>query len=189
MRPIDSVTSPTSFESVWSTHLERKKYLFGCKKVIAIPLTALIVLLSLSAAGFALGRQTDNTNYPFVDDPQVIGKWQAVDFVTNPASFNPDQKSWQGKLYLTEMVFIKGGQMLLAVQNGNGNLAPAATTWSKGIVINKQEQTASQYEIAGIDGSTYMFFEWKNGSYTIWHMKPKYYVLKKLTAWTMQIHR
>ncbi len=182
MRPIDSVAPSTSFESVWGTHLKRKKYLFRCKKVVAIPLVALLALLSLSAAGFVLARQTDNTNYPFVDDPQAIGRWQAVDFVTNPADFNPDQKSWQGELYLTQMAFIKGGKMLLAVQNGNGNLAPAAATWTKGIVLNKQEQTASKYEIAGIDGSTYMFFEWKSGDYTFWHMKPKYYVLKKVDS-------
>ena len=44
-----------------------------------------------------------------------------------------------------------------------------------------KDQFLQQYEylIKEIAGSKYMFFEWKSGDYTIRHMKPKYYVLKK----------
>jgi hypothetical protein len=36
-----------------------------------------------------------------------------------------------------------------------------------------------------MEGSTYMFFEWKSGDYTIRHRKPSYYVLKKVSSETV----
>ena len=39
--------------------------------------------------------QTDNIDLPFVNDPQVIGEWESVDFVAKPADFNPDQPKWK----------------------------------------------------------------------------------------------
>jgi bla regulator protein BlaR1 len=52
--------------------------------------------------------------------------------------------------------------------------------WTKGIVVHYGDKTASHYSIVSMNGSEYMFFEWKSGDYVFRHMKPYYYVLKKI---------
>jgi len=110
----------------------------------------------------------DNIDLPFVNDPQVIGDWQSIDFVSSISDFNPDKPSFQEKLYLEGLTFLE-----------NGKLPQPWWTWTKGILIHRGDQTASHYEIRDLKGKTYMFLEWKSGDYTIRHMKPQYYVLKK----------
>ena len=110
----------------------------------------------------------DNINLPFVDDAEVHGTWQSVDFVESPKRFSPGEKSWPGDLFLKELVFLPGGK------SPNGWL-----TWTKGVVLHRGDKTASRYEIVKTGGQKYMFFEWKSGDYTIRHRKPDYYVLKK----------
>ncbi|MHC4426456.1 MAG: M56 family metallopeptidase [Planctomycetota bacterium] len=115
------------------------------------------------------GRIVDKTDYPFVNDQKVIGGWKSVDFVREIDQFDPTAKGWKGDLYLNHLVFEEGG-----------NITGKILTWTKGLVLS--DDTASKYIIKEIGGSTYMFFEWKSGDYTIRHMKPFYYVLKKVSA-------
>jgi len=115
------------------------------------------------------GRIVDKTDYPFVNDPKVIGAWKSVDFVREIHQFNPHKKSWGGDLFLNHLVFEEGGTMPRSGQR-----------WTKDLVLD--DDTASRYIIREIDGSAYMFYEWKSGDYTIRYMKPFYYVLKKVLA-------
>lgn len=115
------------------------------------------------------GHIVDKTDYPFVNDLAVIGGWKSVDFVKNIDDFDPAEKDWKGDLFLNHLVFEEGG--LIA-----GNFL----TWTRGLVLS--DDTASKYTIKEIEGSSYMFFEWKSGDYTIRHMRPHYYVLKKVLA-------
>ena len=118
-----------------------------------------------------LGRYTDNTKYPFIDDPNVIGKWVTVDFVRNPEDFTLGEKHWKWDLWFKGITFFKGGT------------TNWAWNWTKGLLLHTGgDHTASHYIIKTIDGSQYMFFEWKSGDYTILHRKPLYYVLKKETG-------
>jgi len=117
------------------------------------------------------GRIVDKTDYPFVNDPKVIGGWKSVDFVREIDQFNPKEKNWKGDLFLNHLVFEEGG-----------NIAGKILTWTKGLVLS--DDTASKYILREIGGSTYMFFEWKSGDYTIRYMKPFYYVLKKVSSET-----
>ncbi|MHC4215640.1 MAG: M56 family metallopeptidase, partial [Planctomycetota bacterium] len=113
------------------------------------------------------GHIVDKTDYPFVNDSQAIGGWKSVDFVRDIDSFDPTKKTWQGDLYLNNLIFEQGGSIA-------GNIL----TWTKGLVLS--DDTASKYIIREIDGSTYMFFEWKSGDYTVRQMRPQYYVLRKV---------
>jgi hypothetical protein len=115
------------------------------------------------------GRIVDKIDYPFVNDPQVIGTWKSVDFVREMEHFEADKKQWKGDLYLKELIFMP-----------NGKTFKPWWTWTKGLVFHSGSKTASKYHIKEIDGSTYMFFEWKSGDYTIRYMKPFYYVLKRI---------
>jgi len=113
------------------------------------------------------GRIVDKVDYPFVNDPQVIGGWKSVDFVQEIDQFSPKERSWKGDLYLNHLIFKE-----------DGNIAGQILKWTKGLVLS--EKTASKYIIREIGGSAYLFFEWKSGDYTIRHMKPFYYVLRKV---------
>lgn len=115
----------------------------------------------------AIGSR-DNIDLPFVNDPQVIGEWESVDFVTNVSDFNPEQRNWSGDLYLKRLTFLDGGRT-----------PQPWWTWTKGILIHHGDQTASRYEIREIKGENYLFLEWKSGDVTIRGMKPDYYVLRK----------
>ena len=109
----------------------------------------------------------DRIDLPFVNDPQIIGRWKSVDFVKDISQFNPAHPAWKGKLYLKGLTFLE-----------NGKTPQAWWTWTKGVLIHKGDQTASRYEIRQINGTSYLFLEWKSGDVTIAGMKPRYYVLK-----------
>ncbi len=114
-------------------------------------------------------RVVDNIDYPFVDDPQVVGTWKSVDFVDTPEEFEPGEKWWESDgLFLKELVFRPGGQTEDSEQ-----------TWTRGLVLDSGSKTASRYLLRKIGGATYMFFEWKSGDYTIRRRDPSFYVLRK----------
>jgi bla regulator protein blaR1 len=172
-------SSYLSFNTVWSGYCKKPVK----KRLFSIPATIFLILFALVAtgsAGYMISRIIDKTDYPFIDDPLVTGKWEAVDFVKKPEDFLPGQKTWKGDLYLNALVFIKDGKMLGAFNSII--FAHTTCTWTNGLVLNKQEKTASSYKIKDIDGSSYMFIEWKSGDYSFRNMKPKFYVLKKLDS-------
>ena len=94
-----------------------------------------------------------------------------MDFATDMADFNPDKRAWKDKLFFPGLTFQENGKTTL----------PSFTS-TKGMVLNREDKTASRYVIKEINGSQYLFFEWKSGDVTISGMKPCYYVLKKKTA-------
>ncbi len=119
------------------------------------------------AAGSTIVNNRTAGGSPF-DDPAVIGEWKSVDFVREIGDFNPAKKSWQGDLYLKELVFFP-----------NGKTFKPWWTWTKGQVYHSGSKTTARYEIKNIGGQTYMFFEWMSGDVVFRHQKPRYYVLKK----------
>lgn len=130
----------------------------------ACPSSALEIKSSVNAKG----ELEDDLNLPFVNDPAAIGRWESVDFVAEPGDFDPSAKAAKRELFFKELVLLPGGK------------SPSGWwTWTKGAVMHTNDRTASRYEIKKIGGAEYMFFEWKSGDYTIRHMKPQYYVLKK----------
>ena len=170
-----------SFESTWNMHLNNTRKTIKPKKQTVISLVAVIMFFAIGSVAFAgLIRNIDKTEYLFANDPRVIGKWESVDFVEKTDDFVPGKRSMQDNLYLSALAFIKQGKVLMSVENGN--LAISALNWTKDKVLNKQEKTASEYIIKEINGSTYMYFEWKSGDYIFRNMKPSYYVLKKVDS-------
>lgn len=113
-------------------------------------------------------RQVDNIDLPFVDDPAVMGTWKGVDLVETIEQFDPAKKQTEGALSITRMTFYK-----------DGALSQTNWTWTKGVIINHNDQVAGEYLIKEIDGATYLFFELKTGDYVFRRMAPWYYVLKK----------
>ncbi|MDF2987829.1 MAG: blaR [Eubacterium sp.] len=120
----------------------------------------------------------DKIDYPFENNPQMPGSWESIDFVKEIDQFKPDTKSWLDDLYLTNIKIKDNGKLSLTTTKGE--YSGDANFWTKDLIISKPDKTASKCTIKEIDGSTYMFYEWKSGDYSYRGMKPYYYVLKKV---------
>ena len=124
------------------------------------------------------GHLIDKVDYPFENDPEVIGKWVSVDFVNSPSVFNPKRKRWGGNLYLKSIQFFDSGAAYSKFESEkDASGGSASTSWTKGLMLGGNK--ASKYTIKKIEGEKYMFYEWKSGDYTFRHMHPSYYVLKQ----------
>ncbi len=162
-------------DSIRMNQSAKWKYLLWVGLAAVIIISAVILLSMMTSHKVQIlaleqGRIEDKIDYPFVNDPQVIGAWKSVDYVKKEKDFKPGKKSWKGELFLNHLIFEEGG-----------DIAGGLFTWTKGLVLNERSKTASTYEIKEIDGETYLFFQWKSGDYTIRHKTPKYYVLKKVS--------
>lgn len=125
----------------------------------------------------------DKLDYDFVNDEEVLGKWEAVDFVKTENDFEVGKKSWKDDLYLKDLIFLPYGKMAqpIAGNHQSDETTPVEwLTWTKGIVMHKGDKTASAYEIKEINGEKYMFYQWKSGDYIYRGMTPYYYVLKQV---------
>lgn len=113
-------------------------------------------------------RVIDRTDFPFVKDPEVIGKWVSIDYVRNIEDFNPSRQNWRGDSFLKELTFYE-----------NGGTSLSNTTWTEGLVLSHRDKTASRYEIKRLHGREFLFYEWKSGDYSYGRRKPSYYVLER----------
>lgn len=123
----------------------------------------------------------DRLDYEFINDEEVLGKWEVVDFVQKEEDFQPEARSWKGDLYLKNMVFLEDGKMAQPLCDGtkSDGVTPVKwLTWTKGIVMHAGDKTASEYKIKEINGQKYMIYQWKSGDYIFRGETPWYYVLK-----------
>jgi len=119
----------------------------------------------------------DNTNIPFIEDANILGFWESVDFVRDFGEFKLNKKHWKNKLFLKSYTFNPNG-VLLVEFNERDDIQKI--NWSKNVVINKNDSTASEYIIKKIDGEKIMFVEWKSGDYVYGGQIFGYYVLKQI---------
>lgn len=178
-KSLHNSTSSISFEELWDMHSSKGRNRSKYRKAALIPLIVVFTLFACFSIGYGYSRLVDNTNLLFIDDPEIIGTWETVDFVENIKDFTPEKHFFYAELFhLNKLVFNKNGKMLVRIENSN--IDYSAWTWTKGVIIDEVDKTASKYEIKEIDGSKYMFMEWKSGDYIYRFKKPEYYVLKKM---------
>ncbi len=105
----------------------------------------------------------------FVGDSILPGKWQTVDFVKEIEQFTPGKRHWQEDLFLKDIEFYPNGR------------TSGPWVWTSGKIIHRGDKTESLYSIRKLGDDFYLFFPLMNGDVTIRGMKPRYYVLKKIT--------
>jgi serine/threonine protein kinase len=141
----------------------------GVWQAFVFGMLALGVISFTTASLVLCARNVDNVNLPFVDDPQAIGQWTSVDFVGVPEDFKPGSRFCQFDLPVFQKFTVLPG----------GRTSYRWLTWTRGVIINPGERTAASYEIRSIGGTNFMFVEWKNGDYILFHSKPGLYVLRR----------
>ena len=166
--------------SITSKKQTRKKLLI----VTSITLFFIVAIITIPVTILEGNRKIDNLNLDFVYDSEVVGKWTIVDFVSSPQKFNPDKQRGNAGSPIKDMTFLEDGQLKETFASKKNSQNKDALTpwlsWTKGYVINKGgDHTLSKYSISEINGSKYMFFEWKNGDYLYFNPQPQYYVLKE----------
>lgn len=117
----------------------------------------------------------DNIDMPFVNDDKVIGKWVSAGFGGKEfaENFSPDQKC--DGLYLKSIEFFADGKL---TQNYMDDVWH--DKWTKDFVLNLHRTTAAAYTIREINGSDYLFMEWKMGNYIYGGFDPDYYVFARV---------
>jgi hypothetical protein len=119
-------------------------------------------------------RVADHPDMTFVNDAAVIGTWEVVDFVDDPAGYNPSSpQSPQSNLW-AGLRFEANGVLH---QKYSSTDWQQVGSWTKGIL--QTGDTAPTYEIKTYEEGTYIFVQWKSRDYTIRATKPCYYVFKK----------
>jgi hypothetical protein len=151
--------------------------------VVSATLLAVAILIAVPITILEKNRTLDNINLLFENDPDLLGRWVSVDYVNSPEQFIPGKPSWKSPLFLEEMTFLEDGKMKMIVDNAEGrrnaDFPRPWLSWTKGIVMHKGgDHTASKYILKKINGSKYLFFEWKSGDTFYFHVQPHYYVLK-----------
>lgn len=122
-------------------------------------------------------RRCDNIDYPFVNDENVLGKWKVRDFVIHKEDFDPDKQNWKREdLFVLGAEFRENGVHISTTQNGTNSVT---CVWTKGLVLNRREKTASAYEIKTIGGTEYLFREWKPGDYSFGGGRVYFYVFTR----------
>ncbi len=124
-------------------------------------------------------KHKDNTNIEFREDKEVVGIWQAIDFVNNPNSFNPDKlQSTKESLALDKLIFEPKEEVHIRYQD---NDYMRDSKYTKNYIVNLMlPDTLAKYEIQTINNKKYLIVEWKSGDYVFGGIINGYYVLEKM---------
>lgn len=115
----------------------------------------------------------DNIDLPFVMDENILGLWNAVDYVSRIDDFSPFKQETP-ELWLKSVMFKSDGSAVRAYGDENWN-----DFWTKGFLIDKKKNVASAYKIMHIENRDYLFMEWKMGNYVFRGFAPKFYVFTR----------
>lgn len=118
----------------------------------------------------------DNINIPFVKDDRAVGFWEQVDYVHDLKDFVAGEQNWKGEKVLKSYALAPNGSAVLTFLNKNS----VTIKWSKGVIINPNICTVSEYNIQTINGEDYMFVEWKSGDYIYGGKVFGHYVFKRI---------
>ena len=120
-------------------------------------------------------RIRDNTDYPFITDDNVIGKWTVRDIVRKAEDFDAAKQSYSKEnLFFLSVEFLADGKCIHTTKQQESCLK-----WTKGLILNKASETTPAYEIKTIDGKDYLFVEWKSGDYQFGGRKPAWYIFTR----------
>lgn len=120
-------------------------------------------------------KKQDEVEIPFVLDKKAVGFWKAVDFISiknkKDYKFNGEKDK-----FVKQLILNPDGKAVIEYENEKfGKI-----DWSKGVIINKTNKTASKYEIRKIENEEFMFMEWKSGDYIFGGFVEGCYVFRKI---------
>ncbi len=141
--------------------------------------TTILVLRQLDNVGYLVDAisKKDEIDLPFVDDREVIGRWEVRDFCRSMEEFDPANKP-RDRLFFKNIEFKARGEVI-STYGDKTIYGEHMQTWTKGYVLRKWNQTACAYKICKIHDDEYLFVEWKSGDYIYGNLDPQYYVFTR----------
>ena len=124
--------------------------------------------------------RTDDTDMPFADDPAVIGKWKAWNFIRRKEDFSAEGDP-EGYFYWKSVEFFPGGHVT-SVYEDDYIEGDDRQTWTKRYLLRKFNDSACEYEIRTVDGVDYLIVEWKSGDWRFGGYDTNYYIFKREDA-------
>ncbi len=123
-------------------------------------------------------KHKDDTNIEFVEDKEVVGVWNSIDFVNNPNSFNPEElQSPKENLSLDKIIFESSGEVHIRYKENN---YMRDSKYTKGYIVNLiLPDTLCKYDFQTFNNKKYLVVEWKSGDYVFGKVVNGYYVLEK----------
>jgi hypothetical protein len=112
-------------------------------------------------------------------DSYMTGTWQVVNYWDDPDTFNGETGT---NLFWTSVIFQNGtAQEIFGAGSVNGKWTSNNDTTHTGIVFKHSGdgKAAEEYLVRNVDGTAYLFIQWKSGDYSARGMKPRYYVFTK----------
>jgi len=141
-----------------------------------------IILNAIVASDYYKVKYTDKIDFPFVEDKEVIGRWEKVGFIHPKLEFDP-QNPKMGNQEKGYIEFYEGGQLdrkrldesklqkLISNIIILDDLWKWNVLWTKGLVVDTFFRSASRYTIKEKDGAIYLFLQHKEGNYSIYGQK------------------
>lgn len=119
--------------------------------------TVEIKLSVVKLGDYDIGRN-EELNLPFVDDEQVVGRWERFDCLPCREMFHPQkQKAAVAEEPVRELYFLPGGERYWCFG------------WTKGVLYSSfgypRQTNRNKYTIQEMDGETFLFVELKGRNY------------------------
>lgn len=119
-------------------------------------------------------KKKDNTKLPFVEDKQLKGCWQTVDFVNKIENFIPNKKTWPGELFLEKIIVPPDNECIATFKDNTSK----SIRYTKNTIINLCiENTTSSYVYIK---ENCIAVEWKSNDYVYGRMINGYYILTRI---------
>ncbi|MGW8440217.1 hypothetical protein ACWGXJ_04315 [Paenibacillus sp. S33] len=156
--------------------IENKTYMFLV--IIEDEKSYINVLKKVSSKKFIINEigRRDNIDLPFILDEKILGQWKSIGFVNNIDDFT-------GPVFSHEDLWLKS---ICFYEDGKADRLYSDETWSdmwtKGFLLDRKKSTASAYEIRIINGTEYLFIQWKMGNYVYGGVDPSYYVFIRVCS-------
>ena len=102
--------------------------------------------------------------YKFVSDPNIIGKWEAVDYIFDHTDWVYNKKNNTDNLFQKRIDVRSEGTYICYSQNTPGGFA---WRWTYGQVVGNEGNYyfVNRYYLYDIGGEDFLFVEFKNGNY------------------------
>ncbi len=168
-----------------------KRRIITWKKIaIAVPLILIALVWAWDRGLIPLGSYNGPRTYvipemvnapwdlPFTADPELVGKWESVDFVDGISQFIPGRPWFDDELWLKDLTFRADGTSAATQKNRKPGVRMFA--WTKGWIMDRSNKIQAQYVIKELGGRTYLFYPWLSGDVSRRYTPPRYYVMKKV---------
>ncbi len=130
----------------------------------------------------------DRTDLPLRPDPRVLGRWEGVDFLQDPAAFDPHAPQTDSNgLWIVGLTFT-AQNICIRHLSMSDRLSDQALTYTRtaegkdgcdGVILRPGDGVAEAYFIRSVEDRDYLFVQHKSGDYCYGGQTPAWYVFRR----------